>query len=204
MATSNTSDVISTAVPASESRINFHFRDQTATPAGIIRYATGTYSAGKLLVARTGDGVCAVFLDDDITYLKDKLAQAFPRAELQENAEMLQSDIGKVIALIDTPEQAVALDIDIGGTPFQRRVWNALCDIPRGETFSYAELARQIGSPKAVRAVGSACGANLVAIAIPCHRALRSDGAISGYRWGPDRKRVLLELERDQSTWASR
>jgi AraC family transcriptional regulator of adaptative response/methylated-DNA-[protein]-cysteine methyltransferase len=138
-----------------------------------IRFAIGQCSLGAILVARSERGVCAILLGDDPQALARELQDRFPKAQL----------IGR-----DLP-------LDVRGTAFQQRVWQALRDIPPGRTLSYAEVAERIGAPTAVRAVAQACGANALAVAIPCHRVVRSDGSMSGYRWGVERKRSLLERE---------
>ncbi len=161
-----------------------------------IRYAIAPCSLGLVLAGVTDAGVCAIFLGDDETELRQQLTARFPKAEITEAKKSLGKLLGDIVASITIPAKAAALPLDIRGTAFQQRVWAALRDIPPGETATYAEIANRIGAPKAVRAVGTACGANPVAIAVPCHRVVGSDGKLTGYRWGVERKRALLTRER--------
>lgn len=160
-----------------------------------ILFAIGQCSLGKVLVAHSRLGVCAILLGDDAQQLARDLRARFPAARLTAGDVDFEAVIAKVIDFIETPERGFDLPLDIRGTAFQRRVWQALRDIPAGQTASYTDIARRIGAPKAVRAVASACAANALAVAIPCHRVVRSDGSLSGYRWGIGRKRSLLEKE---------
>ena len=160
-----------------------------------IRFAVGECSLGSILVAATAKGVCAILLGDDPDRLARDLQDRFPRAELQGGDQEFERTVACVVGLVETPTTAFGLPLDIGGTLFQQRVWAALRAIPPGRTESYAEVAARIGAPSAVRAVAQACAANALAIAIPCHRVVRSDGALSGYRWGVERKRALLDRE---------
>ncbi|HEX4378125.1 MAG TPA: bifunctional DNA-binding transcriptional regulator/O6-methylguanine-DNA methyltransferase Ada [Steroidobacteraceae bacterium] len=160
-----------------------------------IRYAVGDSSLGVVLVAVSKRGICAILLGDDAAALADQLRQRFARASLIAADGELGKLIARVIDVVEEPIQAVALPLDVRGTAFQRRVWQALRTIPVGTTTSYAKIARRIGSPKATRAVAQACGANVLAVAIPCHRVVRADGGTSGYRWGIERKRALLRRE---------
>jgi len=169
------------------------FRDGGAGTA--IHFAIGECSLGSILVAQSGRGVCAVLLGDDPASLARDLQDQFPKAELIGAESGYEDVVAKVIGLIESPGVGLDLPLDIRGTAFQRRVWKALGQIPVGSTASYAEIAKKIGSPTAVRAVAQACGANKLAVAIPCHRVIRNDGGLSGYRWGVDRKRALLERE---------
>ena len=162
---------------------------------GIIRFAYGESSVGSVLVARSGKGVCAILLGDDRPALASELRSRFPRSPLVEGPMELQHLVAKVIGFVDTPAKGLDLPLDLRGTVFQQRVWAALRDIPVGETASYAEVAERIGSPKSARAVARACAANPAALAVPCHRVVGSGGALSGYRWGIERKRALLERE---------
>jgi AraC family transcriptional regulator of adaptative response/methylated-DNA-[protein]-cysteine methyltransferase len=161
-----------------------------------IRFAIGETSLGALLVACSDRGVCAILLGDDPEALLQDLQDRFPRANLIGGDDAFEQMVAQVIALVEQPERSLSLPLDLQGTAFQRRVWQALREIPPGETATYAEIARRIGAPGAHRAVAGACAANPVAIAVPCHRVLRSDGNLSGYRWGVDRKRALLARER--------
>jgi AraC family transcriptional regulator of adaptative response/methylated-DNA-[protein]-cysteine methyltransferase len=160
-----------------------------------IRFAVGECSLGSILVAATEKGVCAILLDDDPEALVCDLQDRFPRAELIGGDERFEELVAKVVGLVDAPALGLDLPLDVRGTAFQQRVWQALREIPAGSTVSYAEIAARIGSPKAVRAVAQACASNAIAVAIPCHRVVRNDGALSGYRWGVERKRILLERE---------
>ncbi|MCC6534477.1 MAG: bifunctional DNA-binding transcriptional regulator/O6-methylguanine-DNA methyltransferase Ada [Burkholderiales bacterium] len=161
-----------------------------------IGYAFGVCSLGTILVAATAKGVCAIALGDRPQALLDELRERFPRAELVPAGDAFESTVARVVALVEQPSLALALPLDIRGTAFQQRVWQALAKIPAGETTSYAALAGRIGMPTAARAVGHACAANPLAVAIPCHRVLCADGMVSGYRWGEERKRALLEREK--------
>lgn len=160
-----------------------------------IRFAVGECALGAILVAQSAKGICAISLGDDPEFLVRELQKQFPRAALIGGDREFESVVAKVVGLVERPEDRVDLPLDIRGTAFQHRVWDALRRIPPGETVSYAELARRIGRPRAVRAVAGACAANVIAVAIPCHRVVRNDGEPSGYRWGVDRKRALLLKE---------
>ena len=162
--------------------------------AGDIRFAIGQCSLGAVLVAQSDKGICAITLGDDAEALIRDLQDRFPKANLIGADKAFERTVAQVIALVDQG-QALDLPLDIRGTAFQQRVWQALRAIPAGQTRSYAEVADMIGSPAAVRAVAGACAANALAIAIPCHRVVRTDGALSGYRWGVERKRTLLLKE---------
>jgi AraC family transcriptional regulator of adaptative response/methylated-DNA-[protein]-cysteine methyltransferase len=160
-----------------------------------IYFAIGECSLGMILVARSGRGVCAILLGDDADELKRDLQARFPRAKLIGGDAEFEQLVSKVVGLIEAPAVGLELPLDVRGTSFQRRVWQALRKIPSGTTASYSDIAKLIGEPKAVRAVAQACGANPLAVVIPCHRVVRSDGALAGYRWGVERKRTLLERE---------
>jgi AraC family transcriptional regulator of adaptative response/methylated-DNA-[protein]-cysteine methyltransferase len=160
-----------------------------------IRFAVGECSLGSILVARSDKGVCAILIGDDPQALTQDLQDRFPKADLIGGDAGFEELVAKVVGFIEAPKVGLDLPLDIGGTAFQQRVWQALRDIPVGQTASYAEIARRIGEPKSVRAVAQACGANRLAVAIPCHRVVRNDGALSGYRWGVERKRALLDKE---------
>ena len=161
----------------------------------VIRFALGECSLGTILVAATERGVCAISLGDDPEALLRALQDRFPRAELIGGDRDFETLVAKVVGLVERPAERADLPLDIRGTAFQQRVWRALTQIPPGTTLSYTELAHRVGAPKAVRAVAGACAANTLAVAIPCHRVVRNDGTISGYRWGVERKRTLLERE---------
>ena len=160
-----------------------------------IRFAVGQCSLGAILVAATAKGVCAILMDDDPEALLHDLQDRFPKAKLVGGDAQFEQWMARVVGLIETPTQGADLPLDVRGTAFQQRVWEALRAIPPGSTASYAEIAARIGAPKAVRAVAQACAANALAVAIPCHRVVKSDGALSGYRWGVARKRELLDRE---------
>ena len=160
-----------------------------------IRFAVGQASLGAVLVAATEKGVCAILLGDDPEALVRDLQDRFPRAELEGGDAEFERMVAQVVGLVEAPGQRLDLPLDIRGTAFQQRVWAALSAIPAGKTATYKEIAQAIGQPTAVRAVAQACGANPLAIAIPCHRVVRSDGDLSGYRWGVERKRKLIDRE---------
>ncbi|AMQ84183.1 MULTISPECIES: bifunctional DNA-binding transcriptional regulator/O6-methylguanine-DNA methyltransferase Ada [Pseudomonas] len=160
-----------------------------------IRFAVGQCSLGAILVAQSERGICAILLGDDPHQLVCDLQDQFRRANLIGADAEFEQLIARVVGFIETPAIGLDLPLDVRGTAFQERVWQALREIPVGSTASYADIALRIGSPKAVRAVAQACGANSLAVAIPCHRVVRSDGNLSGYRWGVERKRELLERE---------
>jgi AraC family transcriptional regulator, regulatory protein of adaptative response / methylated-DNA-[protein]-cysteine methyltransferase len=161
----------------------------------VIRFAVGQASLGAVLVAATSKGVCAIMLGDDPEALVRDLQDRFPRAELQGGDPGFERTVAQVVGLVEAPGQRVDLPLDIRGTAFQQRVWAALRAIPPGKTATYKAIARAIGQPTAVRAVAQACAANPLAVAIPCHRVVRTDGDVSGYRWGVERKRKLLDRE---------
>ena len=163
-----------------------------------IRFAVAECSLGSILVATTPKGVCAILIGDDPDALARNLQDRFPKAEIVGDDAGFEAIVAKVIGFVEAPGKGLELPLDITGTAFQQRVWQALRAIPMGETASYAEVAAAIGAPAAVRAVAAACKANPVALAIPCHRVVRSDGGISGYRWGVERKRALIAREAGQ------
>ena len=161
----------------------------------VIRFAIGQCSLGAILVARSDRGVCAILLGDDADTLARDLQDRFPRASLVGGEAGFEQWVAQVVGCVEAPGLGIGLPLDVRGTAFQQRVWQALRDIPAGQTASYADIAVRIGAPKSVRAVAQACGANPLAVAIPCHRVVRSDGGVSGYRWGVERKRALLDRE---------
>ncbi len=163
-----------------------------------IRFAVRQCSLGLALVAASEKGVCAILLGDDQEELARELHHRFPKAQIISGDQTFESTVAQVIAFIDAPKTGFNLPLDVRGTVFQQKVWQALREIPLGATLSYSALAARIGAPKAVRAVAGACAANHLAVAIPCHRILRHDGGLSGYRWGVQRKSALLERE---SSW---
>jgi AraC family transcriptional regulator of adaptative response/methylated-DNA-[protein]-cysteine methyltransferase len=171
--------------------------DYRAGGAGAeIRFAIGECSLGAILVARSEKGVSAIMMGEDPDALLRELQDRFRNARLIGADSDFEAMVAKVVAFVEAPGLGLDLPLDVRGTAFQQRVWRALQAIPAGATASYADVARAIGAPKAVRAVAGACAANPVALAIPCHRVVRSDGALSGYRWGVERKRALLEREK--------
>lgn len=160
-----------------------------------IRFALAQCALGAILVAQSARGICAISLGDDPEALLRELQDRFPQARLIGGDAAFETLVAQVIGFVEAPGIGLELPLDIRGTAFQERVWQALRQVPPGQTVSYAEIARRIGSPKSVRAVAQACAANRIAVAIPCHRVVRNDGAISGYRWGVARKRALLAQE---------
>ena len=171
---------------------------RAGAPAQAIRFAIGECSLGAILVAATGRGVCAILLGDDADALARNLQDRFPKARLVGEDQAFEAWVAKIVGFVEAPAVGLDLPLDVRGTAFQQRVWQALRDIPIGETASYAEIASRIGAPKAVRAVAQACAANPLAVVIPCHRVVRRDGGVSGYRWGVERKRTLLEREANE------
>jgi AraC family transcriptional regulator, regulatory protein of adaptative response / methylated-DNA-[protein]-cysteine methyltransferase len=160
-----------------------------------IKYLLGRCSLGVILVASSDKGVCAILLGDESAPLLESLRERFPAAQLIEAPGSLARTVEKVAELVESPGIRLDVALDARGTDFQQRVWRALREIPVGATATYTDIASRIGSPKSVRAVAQACAANPIAVAIPCHRVVRSDGALSGYRWGVERKRTLLARE---------
>lgn len=158
-------------------------------------FAVGKCSLGDILVAESERGICAILLGDDPDALVKSLQDSFPHALLRGNDPAFEQRVATIVGFVDAPETGLTLPLDIRGTAFQQRVWQALREIPLGATVSYADIAQKMGSPKAVRAVAGACAANVLAVAIPCHRVVKSDGQLSGYRWGVERKRTLLAQE---------
>jgi AraC family transcriptional regulator of adaptative response/methylated-DNA-[protein]-cysteine methyltransferase len=164
-----------------------------------IRFAVGECSLGAILVAGSTLGICAIFLGDDPEALIHDLQDRFPQAELIGAEAGFEQWVASVVGFVEAPHIGLNLPLDIRGTAFQQRVWQALREIPPGVTASYTDIAHGIGAPSAVRAVASACAANVLALAIPCHRVIRTDGSLSGYRWGVERKRALLDREAAQT-----
>ena len=160
-----------------------------------IRFAVGQCSLGAILVAQSSRGICAIWLGDDADALVRELQDRFAHAHLIGGDAGFEALVAQVVAFVEAPGLGLALPLDVRGTAFQQRVWQALQAIPAGQIASYAQIAQRIGAPTAVRAVAQACAANALAVAIPCHRVVKSDGAVSGYRWGVERKRALLALE---------
>lgn len=160
-----------------------------------IDFAVAACSLGAILVACSAKGVCAVSLGDDPDALTRALQDRFPNARLRGDDPGFARQVALVVGFVEAPRIGLELPLDIRGTAFQQRVWQALREIPPGQTASYADIAQRIGSPKSVRAVAQACAANPIAVAIPCHRVVRTDGSLSGYRWGVERKQSLLRME---------
>lgn len=181
---------------ASERLLGMRARDYRAGGAGaVIRFAVGQCSLGAILAAQSQRGICAILLGEDPDALVLSLQDQFPRAQLLGGDAGFEQLMAQVVGFVEAPSIGLNLPLDVQGTAFQERVWQALREIPPGVTASYAEIAERIGAPKAVRAVAGACAANRIAVAIPCHRVVRRDGQLSGYRWGVDRKRELLRRE---------
>lgn len=166
---------------------------------GTIRFAVSDCDLGSILVAQSERGICAITMGDDPDALVQDLQTRFPQAQLQAGDAGFNDLVAEVVAFVEAPQNGLDLPLDIRGTAFQERVWAALRDIPVGETRSYSELANHIGAPKSARAVALACGANRLAVAIPCHRVVRSDGSVSGYRWGVSRKQAILKAEQKRT-----
>jgi AraC family transcriptional regulator, regulatory protein of adaptative response / methylated-DNA-[protein]-cysteine methyltransferase len=160
-----------------------------------IRFAVGQCSLGSVLVAQSAKGVCAILLGDDADVLVRDLQDRFPQAILVGGDVAFEQTVAKVIGFVEKPARGLDLPLDVRGTAFQQRVWAALRQIPIGSTVTYAEIASRVGAPNGARAVAQACGANALAVAIPCHRVVRTDGSLSGYRWGVSRKKTLLTRE---------
>jgi AraC family transcriptional regulator, regulatory protein of adaptative response / methylated-DNA-[protein]-cysteine methyltransferase len=161
-----------------------------------IRFAVAATSLGAVLVAMSPRGVCAITMGNDPNQLTQELQDRFPRAAFIGGDAAFERIVAQVVGFIEAPRTGLDLPLDLQGTLFQQRVWQALLKIPAGATVSYAQIAQLIGAPSSARAVAQACGANRIAVAVPCHRVVRSDGGLSGYRWGVDRKRRLLDREK--------
>jgi AraC family transcriptional regulator of adaptative response/methylated-DNA-[protein]-cysteine methyltransferase len=166
-----------------------------------IDYAIGETSVGRVLVARSAHGVCAVLLGDEVEHLRGELRGRFPRAVLAEGDDAMSAMAAEVVAFLESPRGGLDVPLDLRGTAFQRVVWDALLEVAPGETVSYTEIAKRIGRPDAVRAVAGAIAANPLAVVVPCHRVIRGDGSLSGYRWGVERKQRLLAREAAGSGW---
>lgn len=161
-----------------------------------IRFTVTSCPLGRLLLAVTGRGACAIMLGDRDKTLTAELRRKFPKAQLDRDDSHLGSWVGNILRYLDGRQPHVDVPLDVDATPFQREVWKELQAIPYGQTRTYQQIAKAVGRPRAVRAVGQACGNNPVALVIPCHRAVRSDGELGGYRWGVERKQKLLEQEK--------
>ena len=160
-----------------------------------IRFATGRCPLGAIVIAASEKGLCAVLLGDNPSALLTNLRNRFPHAHIAEGAEETQTMLSDVVRMMETPARALDLPLDARGTPFQHLVWEALREVPAGATVSYGAIAKRIGRPKEAKDVAEACAANPLAVVIPCHRVVKADGSISGYRWGVKRKRALLARE---------
>jgi AraC family transcriptional regulator of adaptative response/methylated-DNA-[protein]-cysteine methyltransferase len=160
-----------------------------------IHFDIGSSALGRVLVALNDKGLCAILLGDSAPAVTRELRERFPEARLARDATRLAASVQQVIELVEGRRAMLDLPLDLAGTAFQRKVWRALKGIPPGSTASYTDIARRIDAPRSFRAVAQACGANPLALAIPCHRVVRNDGGLSGYRWGVARKRALLERE---------
>jgi AraC family transcriptional regulator of adaptative response/methylated-DNA-[protein]-cysteine methyltransferase len=165
-----------------------------------IKFAVGQTSLGAILVASSRKGVASILLGDDPDELVRNLQDRFPKAHLIGADREYEALVARVVGFVEVPAIGLDLPLDVRGTAFQQRVWQALREIPVGETVSYAEIAHRIGFSNAMRAVAGACAANNLAVAIPCHRVVRKDGSLSGYAWGVRRKRALLDREASQGT----
>lgn len=203
-----TSDTVTEAIYTSGFGSNGRFYEQSAAMLGMtpsryraggahetLRFAIGQSSLGAILVASSDKGVAAILIADDPEALIRDLQDRFPNAALIGGDAAYEMLVARVVGMVEAPGSALDLPLDVRGTAFQQRVWTALRQIPAGSTSSYADIAKAIGAPKSTRAVAGACAANTLAVAIPCHRVVRTDGALSGYRWGIERKRVLLARE---------
>ncbi|RWN47620.1 MAG: methylated-DNA--[protein]-cysteine S-methyltransferase [Mesorhizobium sp.] len=163
---------------------------------GTIAYAIGESSIGEVLAAHSDIGVCAILIGSDADTLEQDLANRFPGKVLVEDEAALRDDLAAIARFIEMPGVGLDLPLDLRhGTPFQQRVWDVLRSIPCGATITYTALARRVGQPNGARAVATACAANAIALGIPCHRVVRADGTLSGYRWGVERKRALIDKE---------
>jgi AraC family transcriptional regulator, regulatory protein of adaptative response / methylated-DNA-[protein]-cysteine methyltransferase len=171
-----------------------------STATDVFLFGVGDTALGKVLLARSAKGVCAILLGDDVGELEANLANRFPKATLVANEVFIRDDLAKVVRYAEKPSEGLDLPLDMRGTPLQRRIWQQICAIPVGKTMSYMHLARLINCvyPRvAARVVANACAANPIALAVPCHRVIRADGELAGYRWGIERKRDLLQKETD-------
>lgn len=181
---------------ASDQLLGMRARDYRAGGTrAVIRFAVGQCSLGAILVAQSQRGICAILLGDDPDRLVQDLQDQFPKAEMIGSDHAFEQLVAQVVGFIEAPAIGLHLPLDVQGTAFQERVWRALREIPPGTTVSYTDIAARIGSPKAVRAVAKACATNHIAVAIPCHRVVRRNGDLAGYRWGVERKRELLRRE---------
>jgi len=181
---------------AARSVPSLNFRPAGASLVGPVKYAIGQYREGVVVLARSQDGLCAIFLADKAEELCDELRVSFPTHSIREAVGELRQELSNVVALLEGRECESDMRLDIAGTAFQQQVWKALCAIPSGEARTYGQITRSIGASHSSRAVANACAANRLAVAVPCHRAVRGDGKSSGYRWGSSRKSALQAAER--------
>lgn len=180
------------AFTAPNVKLNFRAPDQSAPSE--IRYAIGKSEHGMLLAARDEDGICAIFIADRAEQLREEITTTFPHSHVIEESTGWQREMAQIIAVMEGKSNEL-LEVNVGGTPFQQKVWQAICTIPYGSTRTYGQMADQLDMPNSARAVAGACAANVLAFAIPCHRVVGSDGSISGYRWGSERKKEILKQE---------
>ena len=185
-------DLITTDVP---SRPNLLTDEQGTRNGDHIEFSNGTCVLGEILIARSSIGICAILFGSNAEELEGDLAARFPDSNLIRNEHGLRDDLSKVVRFVAAPNAGLGLTIDMRGTPFERRVWNALRTIPVGKPLTYAQLACRISEPKSVRAIACACAANPIALAIPCHRVIGHNGTLTGYRWGIERKLALINRE---------
>jgi AraC family transcriptional regulator, regulatory protein of adaptative response / methylated-DNA-[protein]-cysteine methyltransferase len=176
-------------------KVDAEIRTPSALATEEIQFTIGTSSLGAVLVARSAKGICAVLFGDDRRALRRDLQRRFPGAGLSDGDATLGELAAEVIAFVESPTGSLNVPIDMRGTELQRKVWQALREIPAGSTVSYSDIANRIGVPGAAHDVAEACAANALAVVVPCHRVIRKDGTLSGYRWGIERKRTLLERE---------
>lgn len=181
--------------PCKRCRPDQDARGERTLPRHEIRFVVRDSTLGRVLVAESEAGLCAVLLGDDPEALRRELTARFAGASFRDGGGELDETAGQVVRMVESRSTGLGVPLHVEGTEFQRAVWQALGEIPRGETRSYAQIARRIGRPNAVRAVAQACAANRLAVVIPCHRAIGSNGSLAGYRWGVERKRLLLERE---------
>ena len=160
-----------------------------------IRFVFGTFALGTVMVAASGKGIAAILMGDDREALRRELRGAFPHARLAENETALEGAMAKVIALLEAPPKGLDLPLDLRGSALQQVVWQALRAVPCGKTVTYGQIAKALPLPATAQEVGAACAANVLAVAVPCHRVIKADGSISGYRWGVRRTRTLIERE---------
>ncbi len=174
--------------------VKFNFRAPDQAPRSEIRYAIGESEYGMLLAARDDDGICAIFIADNAEQLREEVIATFPHSHVTEESTGLQSEMAQINAVMKGTSSEL-LEVYVGGTSFQQKVWQAISTIPYGATRTYGQIAEQLDMPHSARAVAGACAANVLAFAIPCHRVVGSDGAMSGFRWGIERKKEILKQE---------